>query len=1245
MLQCRRRPLLCFVFGLLAAVLAAPAAQAVAPLTEPIETAAGETQGDWADQLVFEMPPSPRGFAPRIVLLHAKDARGSVVGDGFVLSAGGSIVRRSATGGVPGHTKEDLYLLDGQALVPVEGDLGSAAHGSGLPSRVERARPGTQAGMELRQELYRLEDDRGDVIRWHRASNTWTRTRDGWTWVYGQRFFSDGDAGAEGGVGARIRGARAREKLVQGATIPRFGAFLGPTGVNATQRLVHRDDPRIHGRARPHAGALDLDTSGPVSPPSTFDTATGPCSVTEAEPLPRCNTARWMLSRVEDPYGNWMLYHYTVEPMPEKVGALYGPGDGRRLLLERIEWFAAASQEASSQALGEVVFRYGPQPAPRLSFAGGTRSFSGQRLTAVEVLSGSGETYALYELEYKDEGGEDCDGEPLRLNGDDSRDLEGERPLQSLLRRVVRVDPEEPSRRRTLRCLETHHEPLRASQWSDEENITELVRAPGLTFYPGDTRITPVPVEVNGDGKMDLLLLASGSRSYDDRLFLAQGRQHRKPFEEDEDDPGSNAWLELADRHLSPDEPFLLADFNRDGYTDALYPDGEEQGALRLYTPVFHDFSSIEVDVTECDLRFATSADIDGDGYPDLVRRSHTKTDDCPGRGRTRWLRNRGEDPWFAEADWQDLQVPLDALGIKALEMEIPDLNPDWTPALFAAEQASFHDVNGDGIADLLYAFYQRWEQHLNFSACPDPPPSGDEEPCQWRPDTQSVYSRIFFGDGYGHFVDSRLHAGAPTYHHYPGWPGWYFTTYRALQDLDRSGTPELLHGLRPSGSEPYVAVASWRGVAYGFSRGTVGGAQNPWAPDELLQLPLHEYPDQGNDCFDEPEHQNLSVPVIADFDGDGFPDLLELRWDKERRQSSCDQSGWCAGIRWSERTVSQGRVTSSDGSWGGRTHLEWGFTGTSLLYDNIELRSSAEVLTAADGASGREEMGYGWGLHADGAFRGFGLVRRRNARGGLVTSVTGQSPPLQGRPLLRARHRQGGDLEKVTVTAYGRLTEDGKGYALDVEPPYFNPLLRECHFEIERTSQVPELHELIRECYAWNGRTAPSRGELWAAYGLDRWIFRTPERNTAWAAWNAPGEDEEELHPLSSWEDEPLLFWPQLLQPYYREVGWRWPEPAPVRGSGQLFEPGPTVRPNSRLGRDSALGQQRDKVTDELTGERPVHPILEAPTWLPEEPDIERVLARLPEPARGEGWTLHVTDYLYEDPAVPRPTRILYHR
>ena len=624
---------------------------------------------------------------------------------------------------------------------------------------------------------------------------------------------------------------------------------------------------------------------------------------------------------------------------------------------------------------------------------------------------------------------------------------------------------------------------------------------------------------------------------------------------------------------------------------------------LRRYEPFDNVFQSSLIELLPCDLRYSQAVDVNGDGYQDLIRRAHPADDECPQRVQSKWLPNLGKEPWFDRGgtndDWQDLVLPLEDPAAAGVTVEPPDLNPDWTPQFFVAEQARYGDFNLDGLVDVAYAFHARWEKHLDGAPCPDPPPRINEEPCQWRPVLGSHFSRIYWGDGYGGFIHSGLSAGTPILNHKYEWPDrfpeeWY-TSYFSVLDLDRSGTLEMVTSRLSADYVPYLGIFPYRGVAYGFGLNPV---ESDFATDQgnlIAQgvIPTDGYPHASSDCHDE-----MTLPVFADFDGDGFNDLLTIKYNPEGFPGApCFGTDWCATLEYATRDIAQGRVTASDGSWGGRTKLEWSFSAELLLNGNRELPTNLETLSAVEGSEGRIELDYAKGAQGD-SFGGFGLVQKRNARGGLDVFAHATPPALAGKPIFYARYRDSQTLDEVTVFVHGQLEEDGR-YSLDAAPPYFNPLIRQCDYKVERkrNGQSASLEELVRHCWGWQGRKTPSNEQLWAAFGSFRYPASGPEREVADAVWGSGGPSifgPQRVTLTGAAGTSVGIGWDFVPSAGYLPIGWRW-KPSGVD--------------------------------------------------LPAALDAEEVLGSLPNEATGAGYTAEVTDWIYGQSNLLQPTRILRHR
>lgn len=868
---------------------------------------------------------------------------------------------------------------------------------------------------------YEPEKYSGARLDYDDGTNTWTVRRDGWTWTYG--------SGSD-------------------------------SSLNATLHL--------HG-----------------TPFTAYQTVGG---VTCDDHDAKCNTAAWYLSRTTDPWGNEIEYRYQVPAMP---GALshYDRAMTKRHLIDEI-----------SYAEGNVVvsFTYANRPDPRLYSGHGTPTFLTKRLSTIAVRS-FGVLYSRYELEYKDEYGPDCSGAAVE-DPDDALGVlvDGQAPIQTLLRRITQTgNPTGANPQRELRCFETHHEAeSNAGRWgsdTDASDLTNVITGPEagqVTGDPYNTGIQPIAANLNGDGLPDLLLAVHNcsmtTYSYPSgapdsvlpdcdvytKAYINTGDASQRFTA---DDPVAQSWS-LLGPPISEDAQigYGYVDIDLDGILDYLV---ESNGAIRLaqVDPRTGEIAwrpAITEDPAEVKLlERATFADVNGDGWPDMIVRPHNSTE------TTVWFRNRGEAPWFELSNPLDMTLPLE---------EATAHQPDeWTLAIATcpdddhepsmtfgktSNQARFADVNGDGLVDLVYAVYACWETFADPDALPPAPEMERPVP------NSAEYSRIFWGTGTGDWVDSGLSAGkpfaidVPTFEWEAGDDPYYrvrgyespafmhaFANHFAVMDLDGNGLAELLNvggsGGGVFGPGRGVGGVWFRGLVEGFGFSTSNTAED-------LELDL------GTLSGGAPIHAS----AIADFTGDGFPDILEFFIDPNESEpphgTYFHNVGWRVAFRQSQQEVSQGRVTSSTNAWGGETLLQWRFSADPAQdYDNPELPMNVEVLASENGANGRIHYRYGAGGHRQGAFVGFGKAEKLNARGGLEQYGFATAPTISGSPVYGTRRRTDGSLEAGHVFVHGRRTvEHGFGY--DEEAPFFNPLIRRCDFEFDFGHQR-SVTQLVEDCLA----------------------------------------------------------------------------------------------------------------------------------------------------------------------------------
>lgn len=924
----------------------------------------------------------------------------------------------------------------------------------------------------------------------------------------------------------------------------------------------------------------------------------GVCADAAAPPA-LCDTAEWRLARVEDPFGNRILYDYARPDPAPGLAARYGAG-AVDPVLTGVRW-----ETAAGAPIGSIELDYAVRDDAQLDYSGGAPRLSAHRLTDIRSFA-RGALRAHYGFEYQDEPGLDCDGAPA---------VAADGAARSRLRRIWRISVDAPQARRQLRCIQTEDAPVDAGSWADPV-ATELL-TPGSGAYD---LVAVVPATLNDDALSDLIVLREDGQH---EAFVASrpgGTGDMFDF-----DPGEPALAALRGRlrarlteaYFDGGYGWSLLDFDRDGRPDLLSDDiGADRRQLDRFDPRTGLRISAEIPLSRCDLIAMRTADIDGDGFVDLVlppraaETAQTAPDGrppCGARSGAEWIRNLGREPWFdpsdAEGAARPLELPLLGVQLGAIaqggaplagEIRVAgmDVAPPFgdalwpTPRQFVVDQMRFSDANGDGIDDVLVSLHRRWEvARSDGSLCDPATPGLDDGRCQWRAVEGGEFTRIFWGDGYGAFVDSGLSAGPPLYDHGElGSSTNYFTTYRALADLQRSGRAAMLVG---DGIGVRVEAVAFRGVAYGFGEEPL--ADDGSAPGARLadggRLPFADYPYTPCPTCKSGAYQ----PVLADFDGDGFSDLLEVRVSR----SGTFQGGACAGRRrcislaYAERDTAQGRVVAADGPWGGRTRLNWRFYGEDPGDDGVT--RPVEVLAREDGAQGERRFAYGRARERDGGLDGFGLAAVRRAAGGVDVFASALSETIFGAPLYAARYRADFTLEAASVFAHGAYAS-GR-YAIAAQTPAFNPRARDCAYLVERQPSPPRIADLIKDCWGWGGRNAPSHNQLLALAGFDP-APASAVGPIADLADGAPpgGPAEAALAPAGG--DGKALLWEIAPPAPTAPVGPRWP-------TAIAFDP---------------------------------------------PPDPETLQQSTPQSAFGSGFRRFVTDWEY-DAATQRPARKLLHR
>jgi RHS repeat-associated protein len=986
---------------------------------------------------------------------------------------------------------------------------------------------------------YVTESDTGARISYRTRTNLWAIEHEGWTQLYGAN---------------------------------------GPNNAGAVQLV-----PKLAASKRP----ARTDGIRPSAVAMLQEPLPGACDSTSLLAR-RCETALWQLSTVQDPHGNSIQYIYRTPSASAAVNARYG-GAHVEAVLETIEW-----KDANGTLLGSIRLSYETRPDVLISYRHGVQSVNEQRLSRIKIYVRD-RLYSDYSFAYQHPDTPDCNG---RANPASSA-------YRSRLQRIVRHSVEDADIQRQLRCVIMNDVDDGGEHWSAPRSTGNDLVLPN-TY---DTSVVSIiPMVVDGNSRADLaVILKSGQHI----VAVGTGSENR-PFSTTQSPDAIGAWKTLLQAQLTNDYieqgyGWALTDFTNDGYPDLLFDDRDgSERRLAVYDPGTTSHNTAAVKLSSCSLRYMLAADIDGDGYTDLIfkPRSRESAENVQGRRRcnertqAQWMRNLGRAPWFDRDDPEGavrpLSLPLlsprsiggasaDELNIGDVAVKAPFSGTLWTsPRQYVADQFVFSDLNGDGITDAALAMHRQWHvARSNGMPCDSSAQPGDDGgACQWRPVRDTQYSQVFWGDGYGGFSPSGLSAGEPSRD--ATWdlnsPRYFMNFLRAVE-LDRGGRLALLHG-RLAGTA--VAAAHYRGALLGYGALATSSNDGGMSLAADQSVPLTGYPHEPvNPCC-----RTMNIPVFADFTGNGFPDLLQFRFDKNGIDDpECFDLSHCFTIRYARLTTAAGRVIESENSWGGRTKLAWSFTGESTRHEGL-LRN-IEVLHTTDDAVGLSEYAYAMGRQQDGEFRGFGLASVRNSNGGFEVYAQALSRPLQNRPLYHARYRENGRLDKVVVFASG-LLRDG-AYAMSTVKPYFNPEIRQCTYEIENNSTQETIPSLIRDCWSWNGRLPPSHRALLTIAG---WRV---EAGTSVLERAARGElTAQGLVSLSSGPTDPTAEGMWLL-PFgggAPATTFRWPTSTPE----------------------------------------------------PEIPSAEAWQQSIPDTAKGSGYTRYVTDRAFNR-RLRKPTRIRHHR
>jgi RHS repeat-associated protein len=794
-----------------------------------------------------------------------------------------------------------------------------------------------------------------------------------------------------------------------------------------------------------------------------------------------CNTEAWFLASVVDPFGNHIDYTYEVAEMPAGMAEIYEDYPSSK------DHLVSTITYADGTAV--VTFSYATRPDITVELSGGFPIVHYRRLTQIHSTAG-GQLYTKYRFQYEDEYGNhsllgtltDCNNEQV--------DAPNEPTRRSLLRKLFRTSDDAMDPKTLIRCNRYHHQGI---DWDDRVELNrdrEVIPNPFVQgLDPIEDSWSPVGVEIDGDGRTDLVLLAYEGSADDTRhkvYISTPNRAEAFMGAGGGGDAGVYAAAWEAELNTTLHELVFadrigraIVDIDGDVIPEIVVESfDDETVVIRRAAPIGSsgglvvNFSDVTNSLAACDLRFGEFADVDGDHLVDLVIRAHGANDNCPAVPETGWVKNLGASPWFDSAEKLPLWVPLerggvapgweDALEVCENEAVAPptDYNLEWTTEGYLADQARFADFNDDGVLDIAYALYGCWQ---------------DDEDNRWRPELDSVYSRIFWGTGRGTYVDSGLSAGPPVLLDQLDWgadetdntriaPG----TLGAI-DLDHDGRSELFQSSQSSLMKPGHFGYGWATSAsvvpgdggWGVSPSTLIGDSHH------ISMNYSAWP-----CDD-----NAMGTAWGDFDGDGFLDHIYVLGGQYEEEPGVPVDSWEVGINYSRRDASENRLIETDNEHGGRTRLTWGFSAL-LPNTNPELPINSEVIQTVDGPGGTRSITYHDGAMISDRVLPFGEVTVTNDRGGIevysftITSWGGAKPQDLG-----VRYRENGSVEHVTVLFHGEYYPTS-GMYVDIAPPYFNPLIRRCEYDVGfHAVDVAALEDDCREL-AWLGPPVGQPGE-----------------------------------------------------------------------------------------------------------------------------------------------------------------------
>lgn len=762
------------------------------------------------------------------------------------------------------------------------------------------------------------------------------------------------------------------------------------------------------------------------------------------------NTAEWLLTSVVDPFGNVVEVEYQQTPVVTAVAQF---SDYQAMSGEHLPALVRYNGGSSVVAFSYSLRSSSDIRSPWVDYSSGREVIHQYRLSGIDSYVGPNH-YSSYEITH-----------PTL----DEVQLERRDTTGVLANRVV-LSAE-------YRAQGSEYWELDDGSVSGVDYTIEIPDPWGTVIHTADggveiagrdvseSWLSAEAVNLNGDGFPDLVLYSNGCSPAGDspatstcgrpsaHVLVNVPKASSAPFEAgDVYIPGFSATDPVATDYsakLNTGPAGQLVDLNGDGRPEVVtkYTVWEYRGSGFQSVLSWHDIFAVGVWPTRY-------SDIDGDGLLDLVVEDALSS-------TLVWHPNEGGFEFGAA---RVLSLPVATTGgctsgtghgVSATAPATLNVTSAWE---YGTSQTKLSDVNGDGIADAVFALYGCVDtSNANYDA----PVPGSE------------VSEIYWGDGRGGFVRSGLTAGLPFMEPTPFDTGthaydpnlWTFQDTFAMLDVDRSLVPEMAqvgewHGHRE------VRLARFIDLAQGFNFEDLTGA-----PAGAIQSNAYGYevyprgyaaddpigswsgsPDLSDHStfFRNTQALGSSSPyyrasVLADFDGDGFDDVIDFE-PTFVDLGSGPKMKWRVLYSENKRTQPARQIKAIRGETGGQTELTWGYSAT--LGDNSELHYNRQVLSQTK-RSGESPTSYRYfrGEHAAERFRGFGAVEVTNPGGATTEYGFGTAPHVEGFPSHVVAYRRDGTIEQASFNLFMRM--DPTAWWWDTEAPYFNPISRQCNYAL----------------------------------------------------------------------------------------------------------------------------------------------------------------------------------------------------